>query len=110
MQTPETIICSLCGNSFHISFGIESLLKGVKSYQYSRNGSFDDDRFMNFSLWQVNYQIKDLNQLKASIQDGSYDKNFNNKSVSSYINDMYQPYTYDAFNRFLEIIRQDSLL
>ena len=87
------------------SFGIESLLKGVKSYQYSRNGSFDDDRFMNFGLWQVNYQIKDLNQLKASIQDGSYDKSFINESVSNYINGMYQPYTCRSLNRFLELIR-----
>jgi hypothetical protein len=27
MQTPETIIWSLCGNSFHISFGIESFFE-----------------------------------------------------------------------------------
>ena len=80
----------------------------MKSYQYSRDGSFDDDRFMSFDLWLVDYQLADLHKLKTSIQDGSYDKSFKNESVSSYINDMYQPYTCDAFNRFLELIRQDS--
>ena len=39
----DTYDCILFNDN---SFGIESLLKGVKSYQYSRDGSFSDDRFM----------------------------------------------------------------
>jgi len=101
----DTYDCILFNDN---SFGIESLLRGVKSYQYSRDGSFGDDRFMSFDLWQVDYQLEDLHKLKTSIQNGSYDKDFKSESISSYINDMYQPYTCDAFNRFLELIRQDS--
>lgn len=98
----DTYDCVLFNDN---SFGIEALLKGVKSYQYSRDGSFADDRFMYFDLWQVNYQLADLQRLKYSIQSRSYDKDFELEAVADYINRMYRPYTRDAFDRFREILR-----
>jgi hypothetical protein len=92
------------------SFGIESLLKGVKSYQYSRDGSFADDRFMYFDLWQVNYQLADLFKLKDSIQANTYDKEFDLGAVADYINGMYRPYTRDAFEWFRELLRPTPLV
>jgi hypothetical protein len=86
------------------SFGIEALLKGVRSYQYSRDGSFEDDRFMYFNLWQVNFQLEDVYLLKDQIQVGSYNKVFDVQSVSAYINSMYQPYTRESLSRFREIL------
>ncbi len=90
------------------SFGIEALLKGVKSYQYSRDGSFSDDRFMYFDLWQVNYQLADLRQLKDSIQSGSYDKKFDLEAVIDYINGMYRSYTQKRLDWFREILKTAS--
>lgn len=98
----ETYDCVLFNDN---SFGIEALLKGVKSYQYSRDGSFPDDRFMYFDLWQVNYQLADLHRLKDSIQSRSYDKDFELEAVADYINGMYRPYTRDVFDRFRELVR-----
>ena len=91
------------------SFGIEALLKGVKSYQYSRDGSFADDRFMYFDLWQVNYTIKDLVALRNEIQLGSFEKKFDVIAVSEYINAMYRPYTKDSLRRFREILTFSSI-
>lgn len=103
----ETYDCVLFNDN---SFGIEALLKGVKSYQYSRDGSFADDRFMYFDLWQVNYQLADLHRLKDSIQSRSYNKDFELEAVTDYINGMYRPYTRDAFDRFLELVRTAHLV
>jgi hypothetical protein len=100
----DTYDCVLFNDN---SFGIEALLKGVKSYQYSRDGSFADDRFMYFKLWQVNYQLADLHRLKNSIQSCSYDKEFDLETVTDYVNGMYRPYTRDAFDRFRELLNSD---
>jgi hypothetical protein len=86
------------------SFGIEALLKGVKSYQYSRDGSFADDRFMYFDLWQVNYLLSDIYRLKDAIEARSYKKSFDVEAVSDYMNAMYRPYTSGSLDRFCEIL------
>jgi hypothetical protein len=86
------------------SLGLEGLLKGVKSYQYSRDGSFADDRFMYFDLWQVNYVLADIYRLKDAIEMRSYEKEFDVEAVSEYVNAMYRPYTSDSLNRFREIL------
>jgi hypothetical protein len=88
------------------SFGIESLLQGVKSFQYSRDGIFDDDRFINFDLWNVKLNIADLHLLKVSLKNNTYDKNFNISEVSDYINNMYIPYSYRSLVRFRSILNQ----
>lgn len=98
----DTYDCVLFNDN---SFGIEALLKGVKSYQYSRDGSFADDRFMYFDLWQVNYQLADLHRLKDSIQSRSYDKDFELEAVADYINAMYRPYNLAALARFCDHLR-----
>jgi hypothetical protein len=86
------------------SFGIEALIKGVKSYQYSSDGSFKDDRFIYFNLWKVNYNLDDIFSLKELIQNKKYDKSFLVDDVSKYINSMYRPYTKKAFNHFVSLI------
>jgi hypothetical protein len=86
------------------SFGIEALIKGVKSYQYSSDGSFKDDRFIYFNLWKVNYNLDDIFSLKEQILNKKYDKSFPVDDVSKYINSMYRPYNKKAFNQFLDLI------
>ena len=90
------------------SFGIEALLKGVKSYQYSREGTFLDDRYMYFDLWKVNYGLNDIFHLKEMIQDRSYDKIFPVEKVSTYINSMYRPYTQKSFDQFVSLLNEEK--
>jgi hypothetical protein len=93
----ETYDCVLFNDN---SFGIEAILKGVKSFQYSRDGSFVDNRYMYFGLWKVNFQLPDIFDLKDSLQSGNFDKSFDVENVSRYINKMYKPYTANEFDYF----------
>jgi hypothetical protein len=92
------------------SFGIEALMKGVKSYQFSRDGSFTDDRFMYFNLWKVDYQLDDLHHLKSAILSKSYNKAFDVKAVADYVNRMYHPYSPESADRFCQILNPGSLV
>lgn len=87
------------------SFGIEALLMGVKSYQYSRDGSFGDDRLIYFNLWRVNYKLDDIYKLRDAIESFSYQKKFDTDAVSDYINAMYCPYGPNSLDQFNEILR-----
>lgn len=86
------------------SFGIEALLQGVRSYQYSRDGSFADDRFMYFRLWPVNYGLGDIKALKQALQSGEYEKAFDVEAVAEYVNGMYRPYTRTVVGQFREAL------
>lgn len=86
------------------SFGIEALLKGVKSYQYSYDGNIIDDRFHYFSLWNVNISYDDLFEISNQIQSGVLDKSFDHLSVSEYLNSMYVPYSKSSVDKFLKIL------
>jgi hypothetical protein len=78
------------------SFGLESLLFGVKAYQYNRECVFIDDRFIRFELWNPNLCFKDLFGLRDSIIDGTFDKVVSTNKVCDYMNHLYKPYTKNA--------------
>lgn len=82
------------------SFGLESLLFGVKSYQYNREGVFIDDRFIRFELWNPNLCFKDLFDLRDSILDGTFDKGLSITNISDYMNYLYKPYNNNALSFF----------
>ena len=92
------------------SFGIEALMKGVKSYQFSSDGSFTDDRFMYFNLWKVDYQLNDLHNLKNAILSKSYNKAFDVEAVADYVNRMYHPYSPESTDQFFRILNPGSLV
>ena len=87
------------------SFGIEALLNGVKSFQYSHDGKIIDDRFHYFELWDVNLSYQDLINIQVQISNGLLDKSFDHDAVSNYINLMYKPYNKSHANQFLEITK-----
>jgi hypothetical protein len=82
------------------SFGLESLLCGVKAYQYNRECVFIDDRFIRFELWNPNLCFEDLFGLRNSIIDGTFDKTVSTNKVCDYINYLYKPYTKNALSFF----------
>jgi hypothetical protein len=77
------------------SFGIESLIMGVKSYQYDRAGCFDDERFFYFDLWDPHLDYDGLLTLRDQLSNGSYSKGYDIYKAARYINTMYRPYTGD---------------
>ena len=87
------------------SFGIESLLKGVKSYQYCKNIAFLDNRYIYFDLWKVHFSLEDISQLKVNIENCTYDKSFSSQAVSRYINSMYHPYSQKSFKEFIDLLK-----
>jgi len=87
------------------SFGIEALLKGVKSYQYCPKKTFLDDRYIFFDLWKVNYCLDDISQLKQMIENRTYDKSFSTQAVSGYINSMYHPYSQESLHQFINLLK-----
>ena len=85
------------------SFGIESLLMGVRSYQYGPTKRFDDERFFYFDLWDTHLDYNGLLLLRDQLLNNSYNKNYDVSAVSNYLNNMYQPYATDP-RLFLNLI------
>ena len=88
------------------SFGIEAMIKGVRSYQYGLDGCFLDDRFIYFDLWETNYVLDDLYVLKEKICSCQYRKLYDHEAVAEYINNMYSPYGDKSLKRFLDIVNE----
>lgn len=87
------------------SFGIEALLRGVKSYQIKTNDFTMENRFIFFDLWKVNYEDSELRALIQSLDNDHYDKNFDYCAVTKYINNMYKPYDEDSVISFMNFIK-----
>jgi len=85
------------------SFGIESLLMGVRSYQYDRTNRFDDERFFYFDLWNTHLDYDGLLSLHDELRKYTYIKAYDVSSVSDYLNRMYRPYINNT-EEFLKII------
>jgi len=80
------------------SFGLESLILGVRSYQYAVNDFGIDDRFFYFNLWEKFIKKDDLAQLRLQLSNSSLDKNFDINEVRSFINSTYKShYDLDLF-------------
>ncbi|PJZ45507.1 hypothetical protein [Leptospira brenneri] len=97
----DTYDCVLFNDN---SFGIESLMQGVRAYQYNRDGNFFDERFFYFDLWQTNITYQDLADLKYKIQTSKFEKSFDVSAVSEYVNAMYRPYSLESLNRFKQLL------
>ena len=84
------------------SFGIESLLNGVKAFQYRSNNMPLSDRFFYFDLWNVDADISTLSKIRDQILDKVFKSNLMMKNVK-YINKMYVPYTSECAHKFQNI-------
>ena len=84
------------------SFGIESLLMGLKSYEFSIDDIYDDSRMFYFDEYKYKINIKDLDILKNSLDKDNLNKSFNVKKIEAYINKLYTPTTLNNVYKFLE--------
>ena len=85
------------------SFGIESLIKGVKSYQYDLNEPYPEDRLPEFDLYKHIVEKKDLLILRDEILDQTFSKKINNDYIKKYILNTYNIYNREKIDFFNQI-------
>ena len=74
------------------SFGIESLIEGVKSYEYDFGELHHEKRLINFDCYNATLNKKNLYLIKEQLKSNEFVKHFNHEDVSNYINKIYKPY------------------
>ena len=74
------------------SFGIESLILGVKSYEYNFGELYPENRLIDFQCYNPSLDKDSLQILKMQLTTGVYDKAFDKEYVDRYINRCYKPY------------------
>jgi hypothetical protein len=72
------------------SFGIESLLMGVKSYEYEFDEYYDETRLIGFGIYNAKIDKDKLFKLKDQILLDDFDKTYSKEAVVSYISNMYK--------------------
>ena len=77
------------------SYGIEALIYGVKCFELDLFGNSLDERLIYFDVWQCRIDTTGLQNLRDSLEAGSFDKTFDREAVSEYINYLYSPYVGD---------------
>ena len=82
------------------SLGIESLLMGVRSYEYNFHESYIENRLNDFDMYSHKVNKNDLIIIRDKIKNKILDKSLNTYTVSKYINYNYCPYI--GLNSYLE--------
>ncbi len=82
------------------SFGIESLLMGVKSYEYKFGEIYPENRLIDFKLYDYSIDNIALNKIRDKILDNSLSKDLNQDYISKYINNTYEVYNYSNSSVF----------
>ena len=72
------------------SFGIESLLMGVKSYEYVFDKYYDETRLICFDIYNAQLDKDKLFNLKKKILLDEFCKTYSKEAVQSYIFNMYK--------------------
>lgn len=80
------------------SFGLESLLMGVRSYEYQFGEIYPEDRLLEFDLYNHRVNKKDLLQMRNDILNKSVIKYFDKVNIQKYIQKNYK--VYDTNNNY----------
>jgi hypothetical protein len=73
------------------SFGIESLMQGVKSFQFFLDDKYLGDRFFYFNEWNTKLDPKNIKEFSYNLINKKIDKTFDTGHIKDYINNMYTP-------------------
>ena len=82
------------------SFGIESLIMGVKSFEYEFGEIYPENRLIDFELYNQCVDKKGLIKMRDNILNNSISKNLNQDYISKYINNMYKIYDHTSISLF----------
>ena len=74
------------------SFGLESLIEGVRSYQFVFGEFYPEERLVNFDLYNSVVNLSECINLKNEILNNTLDKSINIRRLEEYIRNNYQPY------------------
>lgn len=74
------------------SFGIESLLLGVRAYEFKFGEIYPENRMLDFNLYKSSLNIHELKSAVAKLLTGKFDKSMDKNYISTYININYKPY------------------
>ena len=74
------------------SFGIESLLMGVKSFEYEFDEIYPENRLLDFDLYNHRVDKKGLIKIRDNILNNSMSKELNQEYIQQYIGNMYRVY------------------
>jgi hypothetical protein len=75
------------------SFGLESIMEGVKSFEYEIDKTYSETRLPYFDVYNTKMNKKNLLKMKESILSGSLDKSFSVRIATNYINKCYKVYS-----------------
>ena len=75
------------------SFGIESLIHGVCSYEYLIDKYYDEKRLFNFTLYDPILDKKSLLILRDKILNNKFKKSISKRKLEEYINNIYTVYS-----------------
>jgi len=74
------------------SFGIESLLMGVKSFEYEFGEIYPENRLLDFDLYNHHLNKEGLIKVRDNILNNSISKELNLEYIQQYIGNMYRGY------------------
>lgn len=78
------------------SIGVESLIKGIKSYQLDVDEPiYNCDRLFNFTLWNPVIDFEGIERIKDEISEQRFDKQIDSAYIQDYIRSYYNPYKYE---------------
>ena len=78
------------------SYGFESLIQGVKPFEYIVNEYYDETRMLNFHFYKNRLNKEDLFELKEKIINKEYQKYLSPELVNDYICKNFK--VYNGFN------------
>jgi len=82
------------------SFGIESLMMGVKSYEYNFGEIYPENRLPGFTLYDYRLDFNGLTAIRDSILNRTYSKDLERNYINKYIRKMYEVYDSELINVF----------
>ena len=83
------------------SFGIETLIDGVKSYQFIIDQIYNEDRFINFNIYDPNINLDKLKNLCHKLINNKFDKRLNTYKILEYIELNYKPYNKKTIDKYI---------
>ncbi|MES3037365.1 MAG: hypothetical protein V4736_05600, partial [Bdellovibrionota bacterium] len=88
--------------------GFEGMINGIKTYMYQdADKTYDCKRDYYFGLWKHDVNKADLLKMKKELEDGTYNKSFDQVQLHSYLKSYFTPYvpkeTFAKMKRIYEV-------
>jgi hypothetical protein len=82
------------------TFGIESLIQGVKSFEYRADEYYDETRMLDFDFYKISLGKWDLFLMKEELINKTYKKDLSPELVNNYVCKNFKEYN-GSFNKHI---------